>query len=179
MRLKPLLSRIAWEGKWRLRVDTFHLPDGSDFEKATVEHPGAVVLVPIMPGDSGPNVLMLRQYRLALDETILELPAGTREGAEDWLVCAGRELREETGYGARRFTSLGDIWPAPGLSNERMAIFLAEDLYADPLPADIDEEIVVEQWSLADLTRMALDGRLQDAKSVVALLRAAGRLSPD
>jgi ADP-ribose pyrophosphatase len=119
----------------------------------------------------GEQVLMLRQYRPALDETILELPAGTRERAEPWLECAQRELREETGYRAAQFTSLGYIWPAPGLSSEVMAIYLATGLTPDPLPADFDEQFELVPMPLVDLLEMARDGRLQDAKSVIALLR--------
>jgi ADP-ribose pyrophosphatase len=116
---------------------------------------------------------MLRQHRPALGQTILELPAGTREPDEPWLSCAQRELQEETGYRAETFTPLGAIWPAPGLSNERMALFLATGLTADPLPMDVDEEIGVEAWPLDELVEMALDGRLEDGKSAIAVLRAA------
>lgn len=171
-----LQSRIVWEGKWRLRVDSFRLPDGQLYERGRIEHPGAVVLVPIVPGDAGPTVLMLRQYRPALERTILELPAGTREPDEPWLLCAQRELREETGRRAATLTPLGEVWAAPGLSNERMALFLAQGLSDDPLPMDVDEEIAVEAWPLAELAAMAIDGRLDDAKSVAAVLRAARHL---
>ena len=166
-------SRIVWEGKWRVRVYTFRLADGRLYERGVIDHPGAVVIVPLLPGDDGPHVLMLRQYRPALDRTILELPAGTREADEPWLVCAQRELREETGHRAATFTPLGEVWAAPGLTNERMAVFLAEGLSGDPLPMDADEEIAVEPWPLAELAAMAIDGRLDDAKSVVGILRAA------
>jgi ADP-ribose pyrophosphatase len=169
-------SRIVWQGKWRLRVDSFRLADGQLYERGFIDHPGAVVLVPLLPGDDGPHVLMLRQYRPALERTILELPAGTREADEPWLTCAQRELREETGQRAASFLSLGEVWAAPGLTNERMALFLAEGLSADPLPMDVDEEIAVEAHSLADVAAMALDGRLDDAKSVVGILRAARHL---
>ena len=170
-------SRIVWQGKWRLRVDTFRLADGRVYERGVIVHPGAVVIVPLLPGDDGPQVLMLRQYRPALDLTILELPAGTREPDEPWLLCAQRELREETGQRAATFTPLGEVWAAPGLTNERMAVFLAEGLSGDPLPMDEDEQIAVEPWPLAELVAMALDGRLDDAKSLVGILRAARHLA--
>ena len=82
-------------------------------------------------------------------------------------------MREETGHRAATFTPLGEVWAAPGLTNERMAVFLAEGLSGDPLPMDADEEIAVEPWPLAELAAMAIDGRLDDAKSVVGILRAA------
>ena len=165
---------IAWQGNsWRLLAHTIQLPDGNTIEKGTIDHPGAVVIVPLRETAAGPEVVMLRQYRLALDETILELPAGTRGWREEWLACAQRELREETGYRAEHFQALGRCWPAPGLSNEIMAIYLATGLQSDPLPQDSDEIIDTEPILLQDLLKMALDGQLQDAKSVVGILRTA------
>ena len=164
----------AWQGKsWRLCVATRELNDGSQFQTAYIDHPGAVVIVPLRNKSSQPEILMLRQYRYALQDSILELPAGTRGELEDWNSCAQRELREETGFEAERFVNLGDCWPAPGVSNERMVIYLAEDLEYNPLPQDSDEEIEVVPYALDALLSMALDGRLQDAKSVVGILRTA------
>jgi ADP-ribose pyrophosphatase len=122
------------------------------------------------------QVLMLRQYRLALGETILELPAGTRHDDESWLDCAQRELREETGFRAGQLISLGEVWPAPGVTNELMAVYLAADLTPGPLAADADEQIEVQPLPMATLLPMALNGQLQDAKSVVGILRAAAHL---
>jgi ADP-ribose pyrophosphatase len=171
--MKPYRSQIAWVGpSWRFRIDTYLQPDGSMEEKGVVEHPGSVVLAPMMDD----RVIMLQQYRSTLGQQILELPAGTRGWNEPWLACAQRELREETGYRAGEFIPLGEVWPAPGLSSERMAIFLARQLSRDPLPADFDEEIVLMPMLLAELVSMAHDGRLQDAKSVVAVLRLANYL---
>lgn len=176
--MELLQSRIVWESKWRLRVESFRLPDGTHYERGLIEHPGAVVVLPVLPReDGGYNVLMLRQFRPALRRPILEVPAGTRDGDEPWLQCAQRELREETGYRAASFTPLGEIWPAPGITDERMALFIAESLSADPLPMDVDEDIVVETWPLEELAAMALDGRLEDGKSVVVVLRALRRLN--
>jgi ADP-ribose pyrophosphatase len=167
-------SRIAWQGRsWRLLVQTSQSSDGSIVERGMVEHPGAVVLVPVRKTGGDLEVLMLHQYRRVLDESILELPAGTREGQEPWLACAQRELREETGYRADHFQELGRCWPAPGLSNEVMSIYLATGLHPDPLPQDGDEIIEVRPFLLQELVEMALNGRLHDAKSVVGILRTA------
>ena len=167
-------SKIAWQGSsWRLHVQQVQLPDGRTIEKGIIDHPGAVVMVPLRETAAGPEIIMLRQYRLALDETILELPAGTPGWQEDWLVCAQRELREETGYRADHFQALGRCWPAPGLSNEIMSIFLATGLHSDPLPQDSDEIIDTQPILLDNLVKMALNGQLQDAKSVVGILRTA------
>jgi ADP-ribose pyrophosphatase len=185
-------SRILWEDSWRVRLHQLQLSNGRIVERAAVEHPGSVVLVPLVnqnlaesassfilqPSTLTPHILMVRQYRFTLQQTILELPAGTRHWEEPWLACAQRELREETGYRAAEFIPLGHIWPAPGITDEEMAIFLATGLTADPLPADEDEEIVIEAVGLAELAAMAIDGRLQDAKSAVAILRTAAYLRP-
>ena len=171
-------SFIAWQkaDSWRLQVETAVLSDNTTHQRARIEHPGAVVLVPLQDGPNGSELLMLRQYRHALDETILELPAGTRGWDEDWLLCAQRELREETGCRAETFTFLGEIWPTPGLSNELMRIYLAVGLQPDPLPQDADEEIEVVAIPFVDLLAMAGDGRIRDAKSIIGILRAAQQL---
>lgn len=165
-------KEIVWQGSsWRLQVTQLTLTDGTVLEKGTIVHAGSVLIVPLREGKDGPEVLMLRQYRLALDAVILELPAGDREPNEPWLSCAQRELREETGFRADNFVSLGTIWLAPGTSDERMAVFLATGLHEDPLPQDVDEDMTVVPMRLDELVGMAQDGRLQDAKSVVGILR--------
>lgn len=168
--MAKLQSRTVWHGRsWQLRTIQTRLPDGHILERGFIHHPGAVVLVPLRQTPAGPEVLMLHQYRFALQQTILELPAGTREEGEEWLVCAQRELREETGYRAATFSSLGEIWPAPGVSNELMQLYLAEELEPDPLPGDADEEINVAPMPLADLLDMSQNGRIHDAKTIIGL----------
>ncbi|MFK7801255.1 MAG: NUDIX hydrolase [Anaerolineae bacterium] len=164
------LKRTAWQNsKWKLDIYDLQKPDGTKVEAGVVRHPGAVILVPI---DENGAVLMLKQYRLPLDTVILEIPAGTRESRlEPWLECAQRELREETGYRAAEFEDLGLLWPLPGASDEELTLFMATGLTADPLPQDFDEQIEVVHMDLNELCEMALDGRLQDMKSCVALLR--------
>ena len=172
--MKTVSSDIVWRGSsWRLRVDELETEAGERVKKGVIEHPGVVVLVPLQSGENGPEVVMLRQYRLALGETILEVPAGTRGWDEEWLVCAQRELREETGFRAASFHLLGEFWASPGLSNELMRLYVATELEADPLPGDPDEQIELETWPLAELVQMAQHGRLHDAKSVVGILQTA------
>ena len=173
MNRQPIKTRTAWECRsWRLRVLDFAYPDGSVKERGVIDHPGSVVVVPLV----GEDVLILKQYRIALESTILELPAGTKERDEESIICARRELREETGYRADDWISLGEIWPAPGITNELMTVYLARELTLDPLPADADEEIEVVDYPLTKLVAIAFDGKLQDAKSVVGILRAAAYL---
>lgn len=166
-----------WQGaSWALRQGAGPAAAVDHPGKAYIDHPGAVVLVPLIEAGPSPEILVLQQHRPAIAQTILELPAGTRGWQEPWLVCAQRELREETGCRAAQFISLGNVWPAPGLSNELMALYLATGLTPDPLPQDADEQIEVVRRPLTELVAMALDGRLGDAKSIVAILRAATHL---
>lgn len=171
-------AQIAWNGpSWRLRIHQLTLADGSVVKRGAIEHPGSVVLVPLRDSHAGFEVLMLRQYRFAIGETILELPAGTRAWDENWLACAQRELREETGFRAERFTLLRELWPVPGLSDELMKLYLATGLHLDPLPAELDEELEVQPTLLTELVAMAQGGRLRDGKSIVGVLSAAVHLN--
>jgi ADP-ribose pyrophosphatase len=178
MKAVKIERREVWRGPaWSVQEVTLAYADGALVTKGLVDHPGSVVLLPLV----GDELLMLRQYRLALDQVILELPAGTRRPGESPADCAQRELREETGFRAGALTSLGQLWPAPGITNERMELFVAEALAPDPLPGDRDEEITLQRLSFAEATRLALGGDMRDAKSVAAILRLAaerGRLTP-
>lgn len=183
--MKVKKSKLAWEGdSWRLRVDTLVAPDGTELDKGFIEHPGAIVLIPVREiatelaeTASSFEVLMIRQYRRAIDEYLLELPAGTREWDEDWLTCAQRELREETGYRADKIVLISEFWPSPGISSELMRLCLATGLQSDPLPGDIDEEIEVQPMPLNELVDMAKNGQILDAKSIVGLLKVSDYLA--
>lgn len=117
-------------------------------------------------------LLMLKQYRHALRSSIFELPAGTLEAGEDPVVCAQREVREETGFGAKSIESLGIIHPAPGFCNEIQHLFFAKDLYLDPAPQDEDEVIEVVPMELSEVEQRILVGEITDAKTLAALYRA-------
>ena len=172
--MKKLSDRTIWEGKsWHFRVETIALPDKSEMERGKIDHPGAVVLVPVLNDGDDPHVILIRQFRHALNETILELPAGTRGWNEDWELCAQRELQEETGFRADSFKNLGEILPSPGVSNELMTLYLATGLHPDPLPADADEEIEVMPTRLSDCLAMVQNGRIRDAKTIIGLWKTA------
>jgi len=172
--IRLLNTRLVWDGpSWRFNVETLLLSDGSTLERGKIAHPGAVVLVPVLATENVPIIVMIRQYRHVLNQTIWELPAGTRSWDEAWLLCAQRELQEETGYRASQFLHLGDIWPTPGLSDELMKLYLATDLSLDPLPADVDEEIEVVPMPLDVLMQMVQNGRIQDAKTIIGLWKTA------
>ena len=171
---KLIKSEPAFQGRtFKMRRDTVQLPNGRETRLDIVEHGGSVVMVPV---DADGNILFVRQYRHAAGLDMLELPAGTRDGAEPPEVCAAREMREETGMAAASLESLGAFYLAPGYSTEFMYVYLATDLSPNPLQADADEFLQVERIKAAEAMDMARNGKLQDAKSLAALLLAMGRL---
>ncbi|MFN3929118.1 MAG: NUDIX domain-containing protein [Thermoflexus sp.] len=170
----PLESRRIYEGRiLNLRVDTVRLPSGGTAIREVVEHRGAVAIVPIL--DDG-QVALVRQFRYAVGEVSLEIPAGTLEPGEDPLICARRELEEETGYQAARWERLGTIWPTPGYSTEEIVLFIARDLTPGPAQPEFDETLSVVTMSWSEIWTAIEEGRLRDAKSIVALTWAARRL---
>jgi ADP-ribose pyrophosphatase len=138
-----------------------------------IEHVGAVTILPL---DNEGRILFIRQYRHATGQVLLELPAGTLDPAELPENCALREIREETGYAAGKLIKIGEFFLAPGYSTEYMHVFLASDLRPDPLPGDEDEFISLEPIPIQQAYDMALNGGLQDGKSLAALLLAQPRI---
>lgn len=140
-----------------------------NYRRAWVEHPGAVVLVPI----EGDDVLLVRQYRHATGEDLLELPAGTLEPGEPPMETARRELQEECGFLPRRIRPLLKAYAAPGYSSEVYHFFLCEDLVESRLPGDEDEDISLVRMNLRVAQEMARRGELGDAKTALGLLLLA------
>ena len=163
-----LLGRV-----FKIRRDTLRTPDGRETKLDIVEHGGSVVLLPI---DHEGNLLLVRQYRHAVGEELLELPAGTRDGEEPFEDCAAREIREETGLEARALQKLGEFYLVPGYSTELMAVFLATDLKENPLQPDEDEFLQIEKIPLKQAVEMAEQGKILDAKTLAALLLARPHL---
>ena len=152
-----------------LRIDTVRAVDGREFQREVVEHKGAVAIVPQL--DSG-TFLLIRQFRQAVGETLLEIPAGTLESGEEIDDCAARELEEETGFRAGSLRKMFSQYLAPGYSSEVLHAYLAQNLQPSEVNLDEDEEIEVVQVPIADVEPMILDGRIKDAKSIAALLVA-------
>ena len=142
-------------------------PDGKLHRREIVVHPGAVVVLGLLAGD---RVLMIRNKRIAVGDTLLELPAGTLEPPEEPIVCAGRELIEETGYRAKRITPLTTFFTSPGICTETMYAFLAEDLTEGAQDLDEGEEIVAEPVKLTDALDMIRRGIIRDGKTIATLL---------
>ena len=140
---------------------------GVSVTRQWMQHPGAVVILPLLP-DGG--VCLIRNYRGAVGQTLIELPAGTLEKGEDPLKTARRELIEETGYRAGSMEKVHEFFMSPGIMNERMHLFVATDLTAGESALEPGEEIqnLVVSWKAA--MNMTADGQIQDAKSLIGLL---------
>jgi ADP-ribose pyrophosphatase len=130
-------------------------------------HPGAVVVLPIVDAE---NILLIRNRRYAVNETLVELPAGTLERGEDPMNCAGRELVEETGFLAGRLKPLGDFYTSPGILSEKMYAFAAYDLTRAKASPDEGEEIDIAPASLEEAIDMIRYGQIKDAKTIATLL---------
>lgn len=159
-------SARVYDGRFfHLVKDALRLPSGRRQVIEVLVHPGAVCIAPLL--DSG-ELLLVRQYRHAIGDWLLELPAGRLEhgGAEDRLAAAQRELEEETGHIAAQWEALGELCPAPGFCSERIAVYLARGVRpVEGLqrPADEDEEFELERARPRELLR-----RTSDAKTLVA-----------
>ncbi|MGP1310114.1 MAG: NUDIX hydrolase [Phycisphaerales bacterium] len=153
-------------------------PRAGEHTRQFVRHPGAVVIVPVL--DDG-RLVLIRSYRAAVNETIFEFPAGTLEPGEPPATTAGRELIEETGYEARTIVPLGEFLTSPGLSDERMHAFAATGLTHVGQDLEDNEDIEVVPTPADEVFAMLRDGRLVDAKSMLALLLAqrAGALGEE
>lgn len=168
---RPLRSETIFEGKiLKLRVDTVQLPDGRETTREIIEHNGAVAMVPIT--ESG-EVILVRQYRRAPDEVLLEIPAGRLEPGEPPEECARRELAEEIGQAPAELTRLCELYSAPGYSQEIMHLFLAKGLTAQAKRPDSDEFLEVVVVPLAEAVRMCREGKIRDVKTAAGILLAA------
>ncbi|MDA8266316.1 MAG: NUDIX hydrolase [Actinomycetota bacterium] len=160
-------------GFFKVVTATFVGPNGFTFEREVVRHPGAVCVVPLEANRQ--SVLMIRQYRGAVDAGLLELPAGKRDVPdEDPALCAGRELIEEIGRQAASMSEIARFFNSPGMSDEETICYIAEGLSEVPRQAHgVEEEhIVVERVSIGDLEELMAAGELIDAKSIIGLLAA-------
>jgi len=135
-----------------------------------VEHPGAVVIVPYAGKD---HLLLIKQFRYAARGDLWEIPAGTLEKGEAPLACAKRELEEETGFLARKWTFLTRFFPAPGISNELMTLYRAENLSPGKKNLDHDEWIEHEIFSVREAKRMIRRGQIRDGKTIAGILWSA------
>jgi len=167
-------TRHLFESRWfNLRQDDVLLPTGEAITYTFVEHPGYAMVVPLL--DDG-RVILERIYRYTVRETVLECPSGGLDGEAPELA-ARRELQEETGWSADRMDPLGSFFGSNGISDERFHLFLATGLRPAGRPArEPTEQIEIVEMPLAEATELALDGRLRDAPSALALILALRHL---
>jgi ADP-ribose pyrophosphatase len=150
-----------------VRLDMVELPDGRTATREYILHPGAVVMIPVLPDK---QLVLVRQYRYPAGRVMIELPAGKLDSGEDYLTTANRELKEEIGYRAERLTLLGELDPCVGYSNEHMWIVLAEDLRPETAQGDDDEWIEILTTSYDQALKMVWDGSITDSKTLAGLL---------
>ena len=170
LREETIDSREVYSGKiLTLRVDRVRLPNGKESIREIVVHRGAITAVPLL--DDG-RIVMVRQFRQAAGETLLELPAGTLEPGEDHVECARRELREEINYTPNRLTLLFASYLAPGYSSELLYTYLAEDLVEAEGKSDDDEFLEIVTIPLDKAVELVSEKQIKDAKSICGILMA-------
>ena len=170
-------SRRVYTGRIvSLDVDQVRFPDGSVGELEMIRHSGASAIVPFLSGPAGddPQLLMIRQYRYAADGYLWEIPAGRLEPDEDPRDCAVRELREETGCTAERVEPLLTMYTTPGFTDEKIHLFMAVGLTHGETAHEADEFVEVVPMPLSQALAMLERGEIQDAKTALGLLYAAG-----
>lgn len=165
-------SELVFDGKiLHLYRDDIELPNGQPAERELIRHVGAVCVIPIT--DDGCAV-MERQYRYPVDRVLLEIPAGKLDSkSEDHEAAARRELEEETGYRAKELIPLGMFYPACAYSDETIWMYLAKGLERGERHLDADEFLDVELIPLKELVKQVLAGEIPDAKTQIAILKAA------
>lgn len=172
---RPVDSALKYKGIIvNVRLDDAELHTGKIVKREVVEHPGGVTILPV---DTGGNCYMVRQFRYPFGRMMLEAPAGKLEYGEDPRDCAVRELSEETGFTADELIYMGACCTSPGFSTEVLHIYLALGLHAGDSHLDPDEYLNVEKHSLHELSQMVMDGKIDDGKTIVAVLKAEKYLS--
>ena len=150
-----------------LYFDHIELPNGKSSTREWIKHPGAVCVIPILPNG---NLCLVRQYRYGPRAEFIEIPAGKLDAGEDPLVCAKRELEEEIGYSAGKLTFLTNIHPAIGFSNEKMWMYLAEDLILSKQNLDQDEFLELYPLSVNEAIDLIFQGKITDVTTVIRIL---------
>ena len=183
MEFRKLDERIVWSGTLvSAGTGTFVDPDGNEFERDVVHHPGAVVVVPVIASTAageGLDVVLVRQYRAAIDDVLLELPAGKRDVSDEPVeLTAHRELEEEVGMRAGSMEKIAEFYNSPGFCDEHSFLFLATDLTpcATSFQGHEEQHMTIERVPLDDVPGLIASGELVDAKSIIGLCLARERL---
>ena len=159
---------IVYESSW-FQVEKTQLPDkeGNLHDKYAILHPGAVIILPLVDDDI---ILLIQNERFAVNKTLWELPAGTREAEEKPIYTAERELLEETGFRCQEIEPLCQFYSSPGFCNEQIHGFVARDLCFEGQKLDPTERITVNSVSIDEALEMVQDGRIEDAKTMNMLM---------
>ena len=169
MKEKTLNSQIVYDGKIiTVRRDEVELANGRKSFREVVEHSGGVVIVAL----KGDSILFVKQFRYPIKEVITELPAGKLEKGEDPDAACERELEEETGYRAKHWTSLGYIYTSIGFCDEKLYIYLAQELEFVGEHPDDGEFLENYEYKIKDVEEMIQNGKINDAKTICAIHRA-------
>lgn len=172
-----LTSQLVYDGGLlKVYYDTVELVNGAESWREVIHHPGAVVMVPV---DEEDNVYLVRQFRYPCGHVLLEVPAGKLEWGEDPFHAARRELEEEIGAAAERWTPMGEMLPTPGFCDELHHVYLARGLTFGESHPDEDEFLEPVKLPMREAVAMAVDGRLEDSKTVAAILRAWHRMEDE
>jgi ADP-ribose pyrophosphatase len=157
-------------------IDTVRFPNGETGDLEIVRHPGASAVVPFLtdPAGDDPQILLIKQYRYAARGFVYEIPAGKLDGGEDPLVCARRELQEETGCTAERIEHIYSFYTTPGFTDELIHAYIASGLTRGDTAHEKDEFMSVETMALSAALDLIRTGELNDAKSALAILFVAG-----
>lgn len=167
---KTVKQKYIFNGKLiNLRKDDIILPNGKAATREVVEHNGGVGIVAVNENN---EVLLVKQFRYPYKEIILEIPAGKIDKGENPLECGIRELKEETGATASNVISLGKIYPSPGYCNEIIYLYLATNLKIEDVNPDEDEFLENILLPFETALKMAENGEIKDAKTVIGLFRA-------
>ncbi|SHH08476.1 NUDIX hydrolase [Tepidibacter thalassicus] len=165
---KTMSSEKIYNGKIiNLRVDTVELPEHKYQKREIVEHPGAVAILAV---NENKEIIFVKQFRKAVEEILIEIPAGKLEKGEDPKECAIRELKEETGYEAENIEFLSLFYTSAGFSNEKMYLYLATGLKKGECCPDEDEYIEICEVKISKALDMIKKGEIKDAKTMVGIL---------
>ena len=168
LREELIESTVVFTGRLvKLRVDKVRLPNGKEAAREVVVHRGAVAVVPMLDSDT---IVMVRQFRQAAGEALLEIPAGTLDPNEPPKFCAARELGEEIGYHPGKLTLMFKSYMAPGYSTEMLHTFLAQDLSKAQGEPDADEFIEIVEIPMRDAIDLIRSGEIKDAKTICGVM---------
>ncbi|TDL34676.1 NUDIX hydrolase [Jeotgalibacillus sp. S-D1] len=166
---KTIVKEVLYEGKIiNLQIETVTLPNGKTSKREIIKHPGAVCVIALTEEN---KLIMVEQYRKALERSVLEIPAGKLEPGEEPIITAARELEEETGYGSENLVHLISFYTSPGFADELVHVYVAKNLYKieNARGADEDEFVELQELTLEEAEKCVADQRIFDAKTAYAV----------